>query len=435
MPDMTPGKRHWTLGVLTLVVALNYVDRFALSILIEPIKRDLALSDTQIGLLTGAAFVLLYSTMAVPIARLAERYNRILVLGVSLVVWSLATLLCGFANSFLLLLVARMMVGCGEAGALAPSHSMVSDLYPERWRGRAMSILALGGAAGSAMAAMFGGWLEQRYGWQVAFMVLGLSGLPLALLLFGTVREPRRGATEPDGVVIASLPFRQALRRLFRRRSFAFLTAAMAMMALGQYSMLLWVPSLFQRNFGLPTAELGQWLALYQGVPYFLGTLAGGFITDRLQRRDERWVVWFPMLAAVAAAVSVWAMFGSSSLQTAFLLLSIPSLVSGLYIAPTYATVQNLSAVHSRATATAVLAFAVSIVGAGIGPLMIGGISDGLALLYKEQSLRYAFLVLIPIYLIGAGLFGLMSRSVIRDLEDARRDSRGLLDTQGATNA
>lgn len=424
---MNKRAQYGTLAVITLVVGLNYLDRYILAILIEPIRVDLRLSDMQIGLLTGAGFALLYSTLAVPIARLAERYNRVVILAIAVLTWSAATAFSGLANGFLLLLLARVLVGCGEAGAMAPSLSMVADLFSIERRSTAMAIIGLGAAAGNTIAPWIGGSLESVVGWRWTFAALGLLGVPLALVLVFAIREPQRGWA--DGTApVCPLPFGETLRRLFARRSFTTLIATLILMAIGEYSMILWMPSFFHRSYELGTAELGARLALYQGVPFFIGTYLGGAAADRLSTRDPRWIVWVPMIGVALTAPAIYGLCTAEHEAQAFTLLVLPSLANGLYVGPCYALVQNLAAVHSRATATALLAFAVNLIGAGLGPLMVGALSNALAAQFGEQSLRMAFFSLVPLYAIAALGFALMSLWLRADLENARQDSLGMLD-------
>jgi MFS transporter, Spinster family, sphingosine-1-phosphate transporter len=413
---------NFILGFLTLVVFLNYLDRYVLAILIEPIKAELRLTDTQIGLLTGAGFALLYSVMAIPIARLAERRNRMNILMFAALVWSLATFSSGFATGFAALLLARIVVGCGEAGGVPPTLSMIADLYSTRKRATAMAIFGMGGSAGAALAPLLGGWLEAHLGWRQAFFVIGAAGVPIALTLLA-LKEPERGAADEGSITVTALPFRRALERLFKRRSFAWLMPALIAMALAEYSLLLWIPTLFHRSFGLGSTDLGSRITLFQGVPFFIGTLLGGIIADRLRRRDERWIVWVPMLGALAAVPGVICMLAVRELNLALALLTVPSLVSGLYVGPCYALIQNLAAAHSRATAAAVLALVVNLIGAGLGPLMLGAVSDLLRLHFGEDSLRQAFFVLVPLYLCAALSFRRIDVNLRRDMEDVRHDT------------
>lgn len=424
---MSRKAQYTTLAIVALVVAVNYLDRYVLAILIEPIRADLKLTDGQIGLLIGAGFALVYSTLAIPIARLAEHYNRVVILFIAIAVWSSATVVAGFANGFLMLFLAWTMVGCGEAGAMAPSMSMIADLFPKERRGNAMAVIGLGAAAGNTIAPWIGGSLQGVVGWRHTFMIVGLLGLPLALLLVLVVREPIRG--QADGAIGARpLPVIPAIQRLFARRTFTLLTLALILMALAEYSMILWLPALFHRSFGIGMSELGPRIALFQGLPFFIATYLGGIGTDKLSARDPRWIVWVPMIGAALTAPAILVLCTASSRPLAFALLVLPSFANGIYVAPCYAMIQNLSAVHSRATATAVLTFCVNLVGAGLGPLAMGLLSNALVSRFGEQSLRYAFLSLVPLYAVAAAVFALMSVWLNRDVENARQDSLGMLD-------
>ncbi|WP_165191527.1 spinster family MFS transporter [Caulobacter soli] len=418
--------RRWTaLFLFTLVLGCNYLDRFLLSILLEPIKTDLAISDTQAGLLTGAAFALFYSAFAIPLARLAERVNRVWVLAASLLLWSVATALCGAVTGFVTLLLARMLVGVGEAGGIPPSHSMVADLFAPTQRGGAMSILALGVAAGATLAPLIGGPLEAMVGWRLTFVILGAPGALLALALAAFVREPPRGHSE--GLVHhgAPAPLWATVLTLWRRRAFRNLVLGMALLALCEYSLFLWLPTVFRRSFGLTGVELGAGLALFQGLPYAVATLAGGMISDRLYRRDRRWAAWVPLISALVALPAVAALSLASTPLLAFVLIVPPFLASGLALGPCYAMIQSLAEVRSRATATAILLFAVNIVGGALGPLMIGMLSDALTARFGEQALRFAFLALTPLYLGGALAFFAVGRSLEAGLREAAGDEGG----------
>jgi MFS family permease len=245
------------------------------------------------------------------------------------------------------------------------------------------------------------------------------------LLLALFVAEPVRGHADGlGGEAPRSLPFGETAKRLLRRRSFALLVPALSLMALGEYSMILWMPAFFSRSFGLGVAEVGRQVALYQGAPFFIGTVLGGVLTDRLSKSDARWIVWVPMIGALLTAPTVLLLFGMKSAPLAFALLILPSLVNGLYIGPSYAVVQNLAAVHSRATAAAILTFSVNLIGAGLGPFLLGALSQSLTHQFGEQSLRYAFFALAPIYLGAAAVFAMISVYIKRDLADAEADSR-----------
>lgn len=416
-------RRYSAVGVVGFVLLLNHTDRLVLGILVEPIRSEFALSDGQLGLLTGPAFALVYALLVIPIARFAERHNRVAIVTISLLVWSAATVACGLAGGFVSLLVARLLVGCGEAGGIAPSMSVVSDIFPARQRASAMAIFALGASLAVVIAPMVGGALLSIVGWRGALVALGLIGLPAALLLFFGVPEPQRGG--PEGLARPApvqLEWRSAIVRLFRRRSYALLVLGFVFVTLAQFALLLWLPAFFQRSYATSPAELGLMLGLFQGVPILAGNLAGGLCADWLARRDRRWLAWLPMLGALVSAPIMLGLFAIRSETFAFILLIIPSFLQGLALAPSYALLQNLAAIHSRATATAVLAFCVSLIGTGLGPLLIGALSQLLSGPFGEDSLRYAFFAICPLYALAGAVFWVMSRHVVSDMLDAEDD-------------
>jgi len=293
------------LAVLSLFLFVNYLDRYALAILLEPIKVELQLSDTQVGLLTGAAFALLYSTLALPVARIAEHRNRTTVLSAAILIWSVATALCGLAGSFMALFAARMLVGAGESGAVSPAQSMIGDAFSLERRGTALAIFSIGGALGTSLAPMIGGYLEAHFGWRGALLFLGSLGVPVALLLLLVVRDPPRGFADRLVARTPPPPVGLAMRRLFSRPAFALLIPGMVAIGLAEYSFFLWLPSYLSRTFGQPAAAIGTSLTLYQGIPLLIGTLLGGVVADRLVLRDRRWLAWLPAAACVFAALTI----------------------------------------------------------------------------------------------------------------------------------
>jgi MFS family permease len=351
------------------------------------------------------------------------------IITVCVLAWSAATAACGLAGNFASLMLARVLVGCGEAGGIAPSMSVVSDLFPARQRAMAMSIFGLGASLGIVVAPLVGGVLVSLVGWRWTFLTLGLVGAPIALLLILAVREPRRG--QVDGVMAgaATIGFTTAFIRLFRRPSYALIILAFVFVSLAQFATLLWLPAFFQRSYGVAAADLGAKLSFYQGLPLLAGSLLGGVLADWLSRRDQRWLAWMPTLTALLTAPIMLGLFAVRSEALALALLSAPSFAQGLSVGPSYALVQNLAAVHSRATSTAILAFCVTLIGASLGPLLLGMLSQLLSVRFGEESLRYAFFTVGPIYLAVAATFFLASGFLRGDLEDAQRDSEGALPT------
>lgn len=416
-------RRYGAVVIIALVLLLNHTDRLILGILVEPIRQEFRLTDGQIGLLTGPAFAVVYAFFVLPLARLAERQSRIGIVTTCLLIWSAATAACGLAGGFAALLVARMILGSAEAGGIAPSMSVVSDLFPARHRATAMSIFGLGASAGILLAPLLGGALVSIVGWRWTFLTMGLAGIPVALLLIAFVHEPQRGRVDGLMTARAAITFTSSIYRLFRRPSYAFLVLGFVLSQFAQFAMYLWLPAFFQRSYGVEPAELGAKLALFQGLPLLAGTLVGGFLADWLARRDERWLAWMMMLGSAVAVPAAAAQFAVRSETIAFVTLAAPSLVQGLSVGASYALVQNLAAIHSRATSTAVVAFCVTVAGTGLGPLVLGLLSQYLSARFGPESLRYAFFLVCPIFAAAALAFGMITRFLKSDLEDARRDS------------
>jgi len=410
------------LAVLTIFVFVNYLDRYVLAMLLEGIKADLSLTDAQVGLLTGGAFALLYSTLALPVARLAEHNNRVTVLTASVLLWSFATALCGMAGSFAALMAARMLVGAGESGAVSPAQAMIGDAFPIARRGTAMAVFSTGGALGTALAPVLGGYLDHALGWRTTMLVLGAVGIPVALLLVTLVRDPPRGLSDGEIGTGSPPPLMIALRSLLERPAFVLLVPAMVSIGIAEYSLFLWLPSYFERTFDQPTIKVGAWLTLFQGLPLLVGTMAGGILADRLIVRDRRWLAWLPMSACVVAAVSIAFIFMSSRLEIALAMLVLPSVALGLYLAPSYAMIQAVAGRRSRATAVATFTLAVNLLGLGLGPVLVGALSDLLHSALGDQSLRYALLAVCPIYMTAAGFFFLAARALLPSIASAANE-------------
>lgn len=385
-----PGVAAWYgLLLLTLIMGFNYADRFVLAILVQPIKAELGLSDAEIGLLTGFAFSAIYAVCALPLGALSDRRPRRIVLAVSLCVWSVAAAVCGLAQNFWQLLLARVGVGAGEAGGVPASHSMIADLFPATRRSTAMAVYSIGASGGMMAAFAFGALLEQSYGWRVAFAAVGLPGVLLALLLLLTVREPPRGRfvevvqapTAARGSTVAELWANPAFRPLF----FAFGLSVFLLYAQGQ-----WLPAFFQRSFGGATSELGTMIAATRGVGMLLGTLAGGLLADRLARRSPLWPMRIVLWGTLAGFVPQLGMYLTHDVDLAYALSGVSGLLGSLYTAPVTATVQTVVRPQLRASASAAVMFSAAFLGMGGGPMAIGIASDALAAVSGPESLRWA---------------------------------------------
>ncbi len=416
-----PWYNWYVVGVLTATYASSHVDRQIMAILLEPIKLELGATDTQMGFLVGLTFALFYATLGMPIAMLADRTNRRNIITAAVTIWSFMTVLCGYVANFLQLTLARIGVGIGEAGSTPPSHSMIADLFPPERRGTAMGVYALGVNFGLLIAYLAGGWLSENYGWRTTFVVVGLPGLLIALVLYLTVKEPRRGGAEakaspappqpepPPQVQTQSAPAAQTDAVAGEDKAPSFGTVAKHMMAVRSirhlcigsaiagfigYGFVLWMPSFLVRSHGLSPTEVGLTLALMSGVIGAFGTFTAGKLADVLARRDVRWRSWIVALGKGGYVPFLAAVFIVDELWLALLLYVIPAFFGGFYLAPTAALVQSLVSLRMRALASSILLFVLNIIGMGLGPQLVGIMSDWFAPEYGQESLRMALLVL-----------------------------------------
>lgn len=420
-PARTPGTpgsyRGYALAVLTAVYVSNYVDRQILSILLQPIKLEFGLSDTELGFLSGISFAIFYATLGMPIAMWADRGNRRNIIALATTVFSVMTALCGMAQSFVQLALARIGVGIGEAGSSPPSHSMIADLYPRAERATAMAIFALGVNVGILIGFLVGGWVNEFLGWRAAFMVVSVPGLVMALIVRTTVREPARGLA--DGVSddpSSAPPIRSVFSYMWRRRSIRHITIGATLNSFVGYGAIAWVPAFLIRSFGMTTGEIGTVLALIIGVFGGLGTFFGGYFADRLGKRDVRWNMWLIAACIAGAMPFSFGVFLTADRITALVLFIVPAMVGALYLGPSLALVQALVPLRSRTVASAILLFVLNIIGLGFGPQIVGIVSEALVPRFGEESLRYALLMVGFVNLWAALHFFLAARTLEQDL-------------------
>lgn len=395
-PAYTARYRNLVLFLLSAAYAVNFIDRTIIVTIGQAIKADLNISDTQLGLLGGLYFALLYSIMGVPIARFADRLNRVNILAVSMVVWSGFTALCGTASNFFMLSVYRFGVGLGEAGLHPPAHSLISDYFPRSRRARALAIFAIGVPIGTMLGALMGGWLTQNFSWRVAFVIVGIPGVILAVIIKMVMREPPRGyadtVLEPTGAPARLVQAEikgvggelaetgRVARLLFGRWPLLNMMlgiglAAFAGFGAGQFS-----APYFIRAFGLNYAQVGAIMGLLGGASSIVGNYLGGYLSDRLgARRDARFYALVPGIGLLIAFPLALAVYHAPSWPTAAALLLFPGMFAGTYMASTFAVVQNASPSHQRATAAAILMFVMNIIGMGGGPVFSGWLIDHLA--------------------------------------------------------
>jgi predicted MFS family arabinose efflux permease len=384
--------RRYVLGVLVVVYTFNFIDRQILSILLEPIKLDLGLSDTQLGMLTGFAFAAFYATLGIPIARFADRGNRRNLISLALVIWSGMTALSGVAANFWQLLVARIGVGVGEAGCSPPAHAIIADYYPAERRATALGIYSLGIPVGILFGFLAGGWLNELFNWRTAFFVVGIPGVLLAIVVRLTITEPPRGMAEGRTAGDDQPGMLETFRYLWSKPSFRHLAIGGALTAFVGYSFVSWVPSFLIRSHGMTTGEIGTWLGLILGIPGGIGISLGGYLADRFGSRDTRWYMWIVVVALLAGLPFAVGVFVASSATGALLLLVVPVLLGNFYQATSFSQTQGLVGLRMRSVAAAVFLFIVNIIGLGAGPQVVGIASDLLAPHLGAESLRYALL-------------------------------------------
>jgi len=370
-----PGYRAYVLGVLVVLYTSNFIDRTILGTLGQPIKEDLRLSDAQLGVLGGLAFAILYSTLGLPIARLAERTKRVTVIAGALAVWSGMTALCAVAGNFWQLMAARIGVGIGEAGCIPPANSLLADYFPPEKRATAAGIFSLGIPLGALAGALIGGAAAQAWGWRAAFLLVGLPGLALALLVKATIREPVRGQFDPPGEETAPA-FSEVVRTLVRKKSFVHLAAGSAIASIAGYGISTFAVPFLMRGYSLSLLQASLVFGLIGAAAAAVGVGAGGFIADRAGRKDRRLYLAIPAVGFFLAAPLYMAAFLQQSLAALGALIVAPAILQYLYMGPVFATTANLVGPRSRATAAAILTMVINLIGLGLGPTLIGWASD-----------------------------------------------------------
>ena len=419
-PFSTTSSKYYALVLLTIVYACNFIDRQLLAILQESIKADLLLTDGQLGLLAGFAFALFYVTAGIPIARWADRSNRRNIVAGALFLWSLMTAVSGFVQNYGQLLAARVGVGIGEAGGSPPSHSIISDIFPPEKRAGAMGFYSMGVNIGILFGFLLGGWLNEFFGWRVAFMVVGAPGILLAVVVRFTLREPPRGMAENRSASTDAVPLGNVLGLLWSRKSFRHMALAAALNAFCGYSIASWTASFMIRSHGMSTGELGTWLALISGLCGAVGVLLGGMLADRLGQKDKRWYMWVPAVAGVISIPFMTLVYLTDHAYLALLFAVVPGLLHNVYLGSTLATTHNLVGLRMRAVASAILFFILNLIGLGLGPLLVGLLSDYLQVTWGDHSLRQAMLYLLPAVMTWSTLhFILAARNLRQDIAAA----------------
>lgn len=414
------------LAFLVVLYVVNFVDRQILSVLLEPIKRDLGASDTQMGLLTGLAFALFYTVAAIPIARFADGGVRRDVIVVGVAVWSVMTAACGLARNFAELALARVGVGVGEATLNPTAHSLLSDYFPPEKRATALALYNVGGNLGIMVGFVLGGYVGETFGWRNAFLIVGLPGLLAAVATRFVLVEPPRGGKEGLSVEADLATTGEVVRFMLRQRTFRHLALASALYSFAAYGFTVWGSTFLIRVHQMTLSETGVAMGLIQGIGGGLGTYAGGRMSDALSRRDERFAVWVAA-AGGALALPFLALFLLWPERSGALLgYAVAMVFSVFFIGPSYGLVQSLARVRMRAQAAALLLFAVNLIGLGIAPLVVGMLNDGLASRFGDEAIRYSLMVTgaTSLWAVAHSLFA--ARSVRADLAEVRRAVGGM---------
>lgn len=454
-PLLRAGYKSWLIFVLLVVMIFNFADRALLIVLAQPIKEDLHLTDTDLGLLQGLGFSILYAVVGVPLGMLAERANRTRLIAASVAVWSAMTVACGFAFNFFTLLLGRVGVGIGEAGVMPATMSLISDHFKPSRRASMIAIVTLGGPFGFLLGQAVGGWVASQWDWRMAFYVMGVPGLFVSLLVFFALKEPPRGLADgthlqPSG---AAPSLMETLRYLFAKPAFRHLLAGSTIVNFGLNAIASFVLAFYLRGSDLPLATFGLIFGLVTFTSNGIGMLVGGFGFDALSKRDLRWSLWGPAIAMVLCIPIYFGAFISTAIFVSLTFLWLGNLTMIMFMAPSLAAMQNMARPRMRATTSAFNFVIVQLLGAGLGPTILGMLSDrfaghafsggdfiascpggrggdglGTALdaacrAASTDGLRYALISVLLLFLWGAVHYVLAARHLRADLYDADREA------------
>lgn len=407
----------YALLILTGVYTFNYLDRILVAVLQEGIKADLDLSDTQLGLMGGLVFAIFYTTLGIPIAKLADTKNRRNIVAISLALWSGMTAVTAYAQSFAQMLLARIGVGVGEAGGSPPAHAMISDYFPKEQRATALGVYSMGVYLGITVGYLFGGYMGETYGWRMTFLMLGVPGVLYALLLYFTVKEPPRGYSEPDKKIEKNSNLKEIFKILLSKKTFIFLALASGFHVFVGYGTSHWMASFLGRIHGLGQADAGSWLALTAGVGGGIGTYLGGYLADKLSKKNRRWFMWLPALGIILGLPFGLTALIHGNLNIAMTCYFITNVTFAFYIAPMLAVAHNIVPINMRAMASAVLFLVMNLIGLGFGPLIAGMLSDYLNPIFGDLTLRWVLVIISSMDLIAMLLYLKTSQYVEFDMD------------------
>lgn len=417
-------RTHLSLALLALVYVFSFIDRQVLSILMEPIKQEFGASDTEMGLLSGLAFGLLYAVLGIPVGRLADKYNRRNIVAVCCGFWSLATMACGFATQYWHMLIARMSVAVGEAGGMAPSISAVSDLYPPKMRSFAISLFMMGPNLGTLLGLVLGGMVAQYFGWRAVFLFFGIPGVLLSLIVYFVVKEPVRGGFEPEKAKpnpsTAAAPRESMLRqvtRLLLIKPLRNVCLACGVAGIAGYGYGVWAPSFFIRTHGMSIAEAGLVFGIASGFGAVFGAMFCGWLSDKLTQRDARWQLGLAALGTACAvpsgiaiffwpATAFW-MLGAIKVPHAMVFALLFGFFASWFATLSYSAISQMVFASERSVAAALLNLFMTLLGVGMGPLVTGMLSDHFASTHGTDGLRYALMAVVSLFSFTVIFFGL----------------------------
>jgi MFS family permease len=424
--------KRYLLILLMVILAFNYVDRVAVGLLMQSIKTDLQLTDSQLGLLSGIAFALFYAVMGVPIARWADRGNRVAIISLTAGLWSAAVILCGTVTSFVQLLIVRVGVAVGEAGAVPPAHSLIADVFTRSERPRAVSRYMLGVPLAVIIGYFAAGWLNEFYGWRITFVVVGMPGLFLAMLAWLTLRDPRllavptartlRRAPISSSYVEAQASMKEVIATLWRSTTFRHLLFCFSVWSFFGDGLQQWTPAFFVRSHHLATGELGTWFAAMIGCSGLLGIYLGGEWATRYASGNERLQLVACAIAFLFYAVLYTCAFLSPNIYLSFAAMGLANLGGNMAQGPILATIQTLVPQRMRAMSISILYFFAHLIGMGFGPLAVGMLSDEFRPMLGNESLRYALICLCPGYIWAAWHLWRAGATIYQDIQPAHSD-------------
>lgn len=405
-PPVVNWRTHLSLALLALVYIFSFIDRQVLSILLEPIKQEFGASDTQMGLLTGLAFAVLYAALGIPVGRLADTHNRRNIVAICCGIWSLATAACGMATQYWHMFAARMTVAVGEAGGMGPSISVVSDLYPPKMRSFAISLFMMGPNLGTLLGLVIGGMVAQYYGWRAVFLAFGIPGVILAVLVYLFVKEPKRGAYEQSAAATVKPKPRESMFRqvggLLAMKPMRYICMACGTAGIAGYGYGVWAPTFFMRTHGMSISHAGLVFGLASGLGAVFGAMICGWLSDKMSLRDARWQLRLAAIGtfcAVPAGICVffwpesdfW-MLGSVKVPYAMVFAVIFGFFGSWFATLSYSAVSQIVQSSERSVSAALLNLFMTLLGVGMGPLVTGMLSDYFAKSHGADGLRWALM-------------------------------------------